>query len=60
MLKTKNIFIVFFVVLALIFGFIFYIFTNSYINFLLINQYKQKIHSLYVVLKFSILDNLNN
>ncbi|EOJ2272507.1 hypothetical protein ACM1BK_001686, partial [Campylobacter jejuni] len=30
MLKTKNIFIVFFVILALIFGFIFYTFTNSY------------------------------
>ncbi|HBD9039206.1 TPA: sensor histidine kinase, partial [Campylobacter jejuni] len=46
MLKTKNIFIVFFVVLALIFGLIFYTFTNSYLNFLLIKQYEQKIKSL--------------
>ena len=46
MLKTKNIFIVFFVVLALIFGFIFYTFTNSYLNFLLTKQYEQKIKSL--------------
>ncbi|EDJ1536723.1 sensor histidine kinase, partial [Campylobacter jejuni] len=60
MLKTKNIFIVFFVVLALIFGFIFYTFTNSYLNFLLIKQYKQKIKSLDDVLKFSLLEHLNN
>lgn len=60
MLKTKNIFIVFFVVLALIFGFIFYTFTNSYLNFLLIKQYEQKIKSLDDVLKFSLLEDLNS
>ncbi|EIR8101963.1 sensor histidine kinase, partial [Campylobacter jejuni] len=60
MLKTKNIFIVFFVVLALIFGFIFYTFTNSYLNFLLIKQYEQKIKSLDDVLKFSLLEHLND
>lgn len=58
MLKTKNIFIVFFVVLALIFGFIFYTFTNSYLNFLLTKQYEQKIKSLDDVLKFSLLEHL--
>ncbi|HBD9059687.1 TPA: sensor histidine kinase, partial [Campylobacter jejuni] len=58
MLKTKNIFIVFFVVLALIFGLIFYTFTNSYLNFLLIKQYEQKIKSLDDVLKFSLLEHL--
>ncbi|HEG8275890.1 TPA: sensor histidine kinase, partial [Campylobacter jejuni] len=56
MLKTKNIFIVFFVVLALIFGFIFYTFTNSYLNFLLIKQYEQNDD----VLKFSLLEHLND
>ncbi|EJH0024716.1 sensor histidine kinase, partial [Campylobacter jejuni] len=56
MLKTKNIFIVFFVVLALIFGFIFYTFTNSYLNFLLTKQYEQKIKSL----DFSLLEHLND
>ncbi|EFP1607636.1 sensor histidine kinase, partial [Campylobacter jejuni] len=60
MLKTKNIFIVFFVVLALIFGFIFYTFTNSYLNFLLTKQYEQKIKSLDDVLKFSLLEHLND
>ncbi|OEV56541.1 two-component sensor histidine kinase [Campylobacter jejuni] len=60
MLKTKNIFIVFFVVLALIFGFIFCTFTNSYLNFLLIKQYEQKIKSPDDVLKFSLLEHLND
>lgn len=60
MLKTKNVFIIFFVLLALIFGFIFYIFTNSYLHFLLIKQYEQKIKSLDDVLKFSLLEHLNN
>ncbi|EOM6119370.1 sensor histidine kinase, partial [Campylobacter jejuni] len=60
MLKTKNIFIVFFVILALIFGFIFYTFTNSYLNFLLTKQYEQKIKSLDDVLKFSLLEHLND
>lgn len=60
MLKTKNVFIIFFVLLALIFGFIFYTFTNSYLHFLLIKQYEQKIKSLDDVLKFSLLEHLNN
>lgn len=46
--------------MALIFGFIFYTFTNSYLNFLLIKQYEQKIKSLDDVLKFSLLKHLND
>ncbi|EKJ3587880.1 sensor histidine kinase, partial [Campylobacter coli] len=52
MLKTKNIFIAFFVLLILCFGVIFYTLTNSYLNFLLLKQYEQKIKSLDDVLKF--------
>ncbi|EAH8344889.1 sensor histidine kinase, partial [Campylobacter coli] len=59
MLKTKNIFITFFVLLILSFGMIFYTLTNSYLNFLLLKQYEQKIKSLDDVLKFSLLKHLN-
>ncbi|EII8774796.1 HAMP domain-containing histidine kinase [Campylobacter coli] len=60
MLKTKNIFIAFFVLLILCFGVIFYTLTNSYLNFLLLKQYEQKIKSLDDVLKFSLLKHLNS
>ncbi len=60
MLKTKNIFIAFFVLLILSFGVIFYTLTNSYLNFLLLKQYEQKIKSLDDVLKFSLLKHLNS
>ncbi|HEF9199372.1 TPA: HAMP domain-containing histidine kinase [Campylobacter coli] len=60
MLKTKNIFITFFVLLILCFGVIFYTLTNSYLNFLLLKQYEQKIKSLDDVLKFSLLEDLNS
>lgn len=60
MLKTKNIFITFFVLLILSFGIIFYTLTNSYLNFLLLKQYEQKIKSLDDVLKFSLLKHLNS
>ncbi|EGQ2316196.1 HAMP domain-containing histidine kinase [Campylobacter coli] len=60
MLKTKNIFIAFFVLLILCFGVIFYTLTNSYLNFLLLKQYEQKIKSLDDVLKFSLLEDLNS
>lgn len=60
MLKTKNIFIAFFVLLILSFGVIFYTLTNSYLNFLLLKQYEQKIKSLDDVLKFSLLEDLNS
>ncbi|XAK44253.1 HAMP domain-containing sensor histidine kinase [Campylobacter coli] len=60
MLKTKNIFIAFFVLLILSFGVIFYTLTNSYLNFLLLKQYEQKIKSLDDVLKFSLLKYLNS
>ncbi|EMS7835877.1 HAMP domain-containing histidine kinase [Campylobacter coli] len=60
MLKTKNIFITFFVLLILSFGLIFYTLTNSYLNFLLLKQYEQKIKSLDDVLKFSLLEHLNS
>ncbi|HEB9338793.1 TPA: HAMP domain-containing histidine kinase [Campylobacter coli] len=60
MLKTKNIFITFFVLLILSFGMIFYTLTNSYLNFLLLKQYEQKIKSLDDVLKFSLLKHLNS
>lgn len=60
MLKTKNIFIAFFVLLILSFGVIFYTLTNSYLNFLLLKQYEQKIKSLDDVLKFLLLKHLNS
>lgn len=60
MLKIKNIFITFFVLLILSFGVIFYTLTNSYLNFLLLKQYEQKIKSLDDVLKFSLLKHLNS
>ncbi|EJV0554575.1 sensor histidine kinase, partial [Campylobacter coli] len=60
MLKTKNIFITFFVLLILCFGVIFYTLTNSYLNFLLLKQYEQKIKILDDVLKFSLLEDLNS
>lgn len=60
MLKTKNIFITFFILLILSFGLIFYTLTNSYLNFLLLKQYEQKIKSLDDVLKFSLLKHLNS
>lgn len=60
MLKTKNIFIAFFILLILSFGVIFYTLTNSYLNFLLLKQYEQKIKSLDDVLKFSLLKHLNS
>lgn len=46
--------------MALIFEFIFYTFTNFYLNFLLIKQYEQKIKSLDDVLEFSLLERLND
>ncbi|AXP08585.1 HAMP domain-containing histidine kinase [Campylobacter hepaticus] len=60
MLKTKNVFIIFFILLTLIFTSAFYIFTDSYLDFLLLKQYEQKIKSLDDVLKFSLLPHLNN
>lgn len=60
MLKTKNAFMIFFVLLALVFGLTFYTFTNSYLNLLLTRQYEQKIKSLSDALKFSLLEHLND
>ena len=59
MLKTKNIFIIFFSLLVLVFAFIFYILANSHLNLLLLKQYEQKIKSLDDTLRFGLLEQLN-
>lgn len=60
MLKTKNVFIIFFTLLVFFVGFTFYTLTSSYLNFLLLKQYEQKIKSLDDVLKFSLLEHLDS
>lgn len=59
MLKIKTAFLCFFVFFALSFAFVFYSFTNSYLNFLLLKQYEQKIKTLNDALVFGLLNKIN-
>lgn len=59
MLKIKNAFLLFFALIALLFGLSFYMIINSYLNLLLLKQYEQKIKSLDDVLKFGLLNELD-
>lgn len=59
MLNIKNLFVYFSIIFFILFSFGFYFFTKSYINFLLFNQYEQKIEILNNVLKFKLLSYIN-